>query len=160
MLPSRFESENPIVITFRKRAVPLLLALLVLTCACAPGIALYSPPAYEQAVSAKVESLSLMDKAADSASVHRSEIDALVLRIEKAHEYAKGRPHNEISAKQWEILMDPKEGLLGEFLDRWSRAPIQSQSYLTAKKKQIAEAFDAIIGLESGKLKPSNLQSK
>jgi hypothetical protein len=56
--------------------------------------------------------------------------------------------------------MDPKEGLLGEFLERWSKAPMQSQSYLAAKKKQIAQAFDAIIGLESGKVKPSDLESK
>ena len=48
-----------------------------------------------------------MDKAAEPFERYRSEVDALSIRIQKAYEYAKGRPENEISARQWELLKDP-----------------------------------------------------
>ena len=82
--------------------------LLILT--GLPGcatISLFSPAAYEQATSLKVESLTLMDKAAEPFEKRRIEVEALHIKIEKAYEYAKGRPENEIAARQWELLKDP-----------------------------------------------------
>jgi hypothetical protein len=147
-----------------KRALFVTLYMAILCSAllwgCAPTIASFSPAAYDQAVSIKVETLSLMNKAGDSCHVHQQEVEALTLHIQLAYEYAKGRPKNELSAKQWEILMDPNEGPLGEFLQRWNKEPISSAAYLSAKKVQIGRAFDAIIGLESGKLKPADLQQR
>ncbi|MCX6601805.1 MAG: hypothetical protein NT025_09630 [bacterium] len=148
------------VFTQRSRvsAAVLICSLAMLFAAgCAKRIALYDQTAYVHATSLKVESLALMDKAHDSYVQHEAEITALVTDIGKAHEYAKGIPKNEISTKLLEILMDPSRGLLGEFLDRWRQAPISSDTYLQEKKAQVAAAFDKIIGLESGKLKPQDI---
>lgn len=136
----------------------ILIPPLCFTSGCTPSIALYSPTAYEQSVSLKVESLALMDKASEPYADHKAEVEALMLDIAKAHEFAKGRPKNEISVMQWEVLMDPQKGLLGDVLERWKNEGQLSQVYLTEKKPYIAAAFDQIIGLESGKVKPESLR--
>jgi hypothetical protein len=135
-----------------------LLLSLWLMVGCAPSIALYSPAAYERAVDLKVETLDLMDRAAQPFSEHQSEVQTLRLDIEKAREYARGLPKNEITAQQWDILMDPQEQLLGAFLDRWQSGTPLGATFIAEKKLQIGRAFDTIIGLESHKLKPAALR--
>lgn len=117
-----------------------------------------SPKAYEQATSLKVESLALMDEATDSFSDHAESARQLKVELEKAYEFAQGRPNNEISARLWKTLIDPEGNLLGGFLQRWKEASSLSAAFVTEKKKQVAEAFDTIIDLESGKIKPEDVR--
>jgi hypothetical protein len=124
---------------------------------CAPTIAPYSATAYEQATSLKVESLALMDRATDPFARHAEEVNALRLALQKAHEYALGRPRNEISARQWAILLDPERNLLGGFLARWREQSTLSRVFVTEARGLVSEAFDLIIGLESGKIRASDV---
>ncbi len=134
----------------------LLLATMIL--GWAPLIAPFNETAYEQAVSLKVESLALMDKATHSFANHQTEVEGLIVNLNKAYEFAKGRPRNEISTRMWEILKDSDRHLLGRFLERWRKEGTLSKGYVEEKKLQVADAFDKIIGLESGKLKPSDFK--
>jgi hypothetical protein len=122
------------------------------------SIALYDEKAYEQATSLKVESLALMDKAVEPYGTHEPKVDDLKLQLEKSYEYAKGRPKNDISVKQWQILLDPERNLLGGFLKRWENESTLSPMFVKEAKGLIADAFDTIIGLESGKIKPGELE--
>ena len=131
-----------------------LCSLLVFSCA---SISPFSPKAYENATSLKVEALAVMDLATEPYLDYRTEVQALVIKVNQAYEYAKGLPKNEISAKQWEILKDPGGHLLGGFLKKWEAESTLSSGYITEKKEQIAAAFDTIIGLESGKIKSKDL---
>ncbi|MCS3859678.1 hypothetical protein [Salinibacter ruber] len=79
--------------------------------------------------------------------------------MEKAYEFAKGRPENEISARQWRILIDPDRDLLGGFLADWKKQSAFSATFVEEKKTQIARAFDTIIELESGKKKPDEVRN-
>jgi hypothetical protein len=124
---------------------------------CAPTIAPYSSTAYEQATSLKVESLALMDRATEPYPGHAQDVTALWLALQKAHEYARGRPRNEISARQWSILLDAERNLLGGFLARWREQSTLSPVFVTEAKGLVSEAFDLIIGLESGKIRPSDV---
>ena len=81
-----------------------------------------------------------------------------MLKVEKAYEYAKGLPKNEISTRQWQVLKDPERHLLGGFIKRWKVDDTLGEGYIQEKKKQVSEAFDYIIGLESGKIKPSEIK--
>ena len=139
-----------------KRALTLLLPLVLTT--CTPSISQFSPIAYEQATSLKVDAEALMSKATQPYANHEEEVTALTLRVAKAHEFARGRPRNEISARQWELLADSSRNLLGGFLARWKRESTLSATFVTEAKRLVADAFDTIIGLESGKLKPNNVQ--
>ena len=121
--------------------------------ACSSYIAPYSHFAYQQGISLKVEALALMEKANEPWADHQQEVQELMLKIEKAFEYAKGRPNNELSTKQWQILKDPEQNLLGGFLKRWSTQSTLSEVFIQEAGGLISNAFDTITGLESGKIK-------
>jgi hypothetical protein len=76
-----------------------------------------------------------------------------MLNVDKAYEYAKGRPRNEISTEQWAKMKDPNSNLLGGFLKRWEERGQLNPVFVKEAEAQIAKAFDQIIELESGKNK-------
>jgi hypothetical protein len=135
--------------------------LLSLTCAltaCA-RIAPYSEVAYHYATSLKVESLALVAKATEPYAEHRAEVEKLQLELEKAYEYARSRPDNELSTRQWAILLDPQRALLGGVLARWKSEGMLARAFVDNMKAQIGAAFDTISGLESGKVKPGDVKT-
>ncbi len=71
--------------------------------------------------------------------------------LSKAYEYAKGRPNNEESTRQWALMRDPEENLLAGFLKRWEEQGSMPQPFVAEAKDIISDAFDTIIELESGK---------
>ncbi len=121
-------------------------------------IAHYDQVAYEHATSAKVDTLALMDKATGSYDDHEKEVDALVRQLDKAYEYDRGRSLNKITIAQWNVLRDPNRNLVGGFLKMWKAKGSLSATFIAEKKLQIADAFDQIIALESGKQKPSEVK--
>lgn len=143
--------KNPVKRTVRFFRVSLLSVMLVW--AGCQTISLFSQHAYLQDTSLKVDALILMDMGVDSFSVHKEKVNDLVVNIEKAYEYEKGRPDNSISAKMWAKLKDPDGNLLGGFIRLWEEKSILSKTYVQEKKKQVAAAFDQIIELESKKIK-------
>jgi len=151
-------SHHATTVRRQARRAVLSLALAPLLATCAPTISQFSPIAYEQATSLKVDAQSLMGKATEPYANHEEEVATLTLRVAKAYEFARGRPRNEISARQWAILADSSRNLLGGFLARWKRESTLSATFVTEAKALVAEAFDTIIGLESGKLKPDKVR--
>ncbi|WP_332316544.1 hypothetical protein [Salinibacter sp.] len=138
----------------------VLLGLLLLALsACGPAISEFNAQAYEQATSLKVEALALMDEATRPYSEHAEAVQQLKTDLEKAHEFAKGRPNNEISARQWRILIDAERDLLGGFLADWQEQSSFSPAFVDEKKTQVARAFDTIIELESGKRDPEEVRN-
>ena len=135
----------------------LVVVGLALATACST-ISPYDQAAYEHATSAKVDALALMDKATGNYSDHQKEIDALTTELDKAYEYDRGRLLNKITVAQWDILRDPNRNLVGGFLRMWKTKGSLSATFIAEKKTQISEAFDQIIQLESGKLKPSQVK--
>jgi hypothetical protein len=117
-------------------------------------IALFSQTAYTQATSIKATAMTVMSEANEDYAKHKTEVDGLRLDVEKAYEYAKGRPRNEISTKQWEIVRDPKRNSLVGFCVRWAHDGTLNAAFIDESKKVIADDLDQIIGLESGKIKP------
>ena len=134
------------------------LLLVTLAGGCSSLIAEYDQVSYQQAVSLKVESLALMDKAVKPYSDHEASVDALLINLEKAYEYDKGRPKNEVVTRQWEILKDPNRRLLGYFLQRWRDEKQLSEAYVVGQKKSVSLAYDQIIGLLSGQIKREKVE--
>lgn len=134
-----------------------VLALLVGLGACAPSISLYDATAYENATDLKAEAVLLMAEATDPPADHADAIAALRLGARQALEYERGRPANEITTRMWSILLDPEAALLESFLRRWEAEGPLRPAFVTEAVVQVAEAFDQIIGLESGKLSPEDV---
>jgi hypothetical protein len=137
-------------------AAILILTLGFVISSCS-SISIFSPEAYKQAVDLKVESINLMSFATMPYTDFEDDIDFLDTELSKAYEFSKGRPDNEISTKQWEILINPDENLLGGFLKRWEEKGTLSQMFVTEMQTLVSDAFDTIIGLESGKIDPSEI---
>lgn len=78
---------------------------------------------------------------------------AFRLELDKAYEYERGRPLNQDTIAQWDLLRDPNRDLLGGFLSEWKQDGPLKPVYIKRKKAQIGKAFDEIILLESGKIK-------
>jgi len=125
----------------------IVIGVLLSATGCAT-ISRYDQYSYMQAVNLKVDSLKLMDSAGDAYSAHKSEV-----RTEKAYEYEKGRPQNQVTTDMWKLMIDTKGGLLGGFFVLWEESGTVSPVFVPEKKKQIANAFDEIISLESEKIK-------
>jgi len=133
----------------------LILPPVLLSLAACSLIAQYDQVAYEHATNAKVDTLALMDKATGSYSDHQKEIEVLVIELNKAYEYDRGRALNNLTVAQWDILRDPNGNLVGGFLRLWKAKGSLSSTFISEKKLQIGKAFDQIIALESGKNKPA-----
>ena len=84
---------------------------------------------------------------------HTKEVEELVRQLDKAYEYDRGRQLNKFTVAQWDILRDPNRDLVGGFLKMWKAKGSLSATFIAEKKNQIADAFDQIIQLESGKPK-------
>lgn len=150
---------HPILVSPRHPGAFLTLLLALLVCGCGSSISIYDATAYKLATDLKAESLTLMDKAVEPAADHDVTIEALRLDLLKAIEYERGRPDNELSTRMWSILLDPDRNLLGGFLRRWEESGQLSPAFVEEARGQIGEAFDQIIGLEIGKLKPDEVQT-
>lgn len=122
---------------------------------CVSTISPFSPKAYEQATSLKVEALATMDKAFEPYANHKQAVDILKINLEKAYEYSSGRPLNIESTKQWSIIKDPSRNSLGGFLKRWEENTTLNKVFIEQSKSIVSDGFDEVIGLESGKLKPA-----
>ncbi|MDZ7625794.1 MAG: hypothetical protein U5J96_15285 [Ignavibacteriaceae bacterium] len=133
----------------------LMLGLIVWSCS---SISVFSPEAYRQAVDLKVESLNLMSFATMPYADYEEEVIYLNTELDKAFEFSKGRPDNEISTEQWKILIDKEGNLLGGFLKRWEAEGTLSEMFVTEMQILVSDAFDTIIGLESGKIDPSEFK--
>lgn len=109
--------------------------------------------AYEKSTSIKASSLALMDKAQEPYSKYSKNVEEILLEAQKAYEYAKERPKNEESTKQWKIMIDPERNMLAGFFKRWKSEKKLRKSFIDEAKGQIGKGFDQISGLESGKIK-------
>jgi hypothetical protein len=128
-------------------------------------IAKYDQAAYANVVALKVDTLALMDSATNSYSSQRKEIAALQRQMAKTYEYDRGRPLNQKTLQMWDVLLKsnpshPEDGVWPRFLDRWKQSNTLSTTYINDKKETVASAFDKIIGLESGKLRASNVEAQ
>lgn len=141
-----------------RRQFGWLVALVFMT-GCST-IAPFSQKAYEQATSLKVEALATMDTASEPYANHKQSVDVLKINVEKAYEYAKGRPQNEESTKQWAIIKDPSRNSLGGFLKLWEDKSTLNNSFIQEAKGVVSDGFDYVIGLESGKRKPNEGQKQ
>lgn len=139
------------------RKLTLLSIAAGLLTACVPSISQFNETAYRQAVQLKVQSLALIDKATEPYEKYSEEADRLLQELNIAWEYAKGRPNNELSTRQWEIMLDPERNLMGGFLARWKSEGSLSPVFVREFHGITADAFDTIIGLESGKVKAEDL---
>jgi len=136
----------------RKGVMGIVAVVCLAGCAAITG---YDPTSYKAATDLKAEALILIEKAQDAPTQHAAAIESLRIKLRKALEYEKGKgDRNRFSRELWEILSDPNGSLLGGFLKKWeTENKGQSPAFLEGIGKNVGDAFDRIIELESHKVK-------
>ena len=137
------------------KALAYIIVILACLASCSPKIAKFDPYAYKNATHLKVRTLYIMDLSAEPYEDHKPRVSALEIDLYSALEYAKNLPENDLSARQWEILLDPKGALWGKFSSKWKKEGKVSPYFAGEFKKQIAAGFDSIICLEINKKEPT-----
>ena len=135
-----------------KIQIPILTLAAFFLQACST-IGPFNETAYKMSTSLKVDSLALIDKSNETFESHKKETADLEIELFKAYEYAKSRPKNEESTKQWAIMVDPDKHLMGGFLKKWEADKTLKPIFIKEAKQEISENFDRISELESGKAK-------
>ena len=134
-----------------------MLVVLLSFAACA-SISTFDQYAYTQTTSLKVDALNTMDLATTDFASNEKAVQELQTKLQKVYEYEKNRPKNEITLKMWNILLDTNGHLIGGFLKRWENEKKLNAVFVQEEKKIVGDAFDQIAGLESHKLKPSDIK--
>lgn len=136
-----------------RRFLYLVAALLALA-ACDPLIARFSDEAYRNATSLKARSLALVAESGAAFASQADSVGQLMVDVDAAYEFVKGRPGNEIAAGQWDLMRNPQGGLLGGYVALWRRAGTVSALARTDAAEAIGDGFDLIICLEVNKREP------
>ncbi len=134
-----------------------IVILLLIYSSCS-SITSFDQYAYAQTTSVKVDALNVMDLAKENYDTNKVAAQDLKTKLQKVYEYEKNRPKNEITIKLWDKLLDPEGHLLGGFLVRWEKEKTLGKAFISEEKKLVAGAFDQISGLESKKIKPSEVK--
>lgn len=143
--------------TFNLPVLTLLIGLIpLLSCST---ISNFNQQAYLQTTSLKVDALNLMDSSTVEYSKCENLVSDLQTKLQKAYEYEKNRPKNDITIQLWDKLMNKEGHLLGGFIVRWKDQGKFGSTYIAEKKEQVAKAFDIIAGLESQKIKASEINN-
>jgi hypothetical protein len=121
------------------------------------SISSFDQQAYTQTTSVKVDALNLMDLAKYDYATQENNVKEYLTKQQKIYEYEKNRPKNEITLKLWDKLLDKDGHLLGGFLNRWQTETKLNETFIAEEKKLVDKAFDQISGLESKKIKPSEI---
>ncbi|WP_342075382.1 hypothetical protein [Yoonia sp. SS1-5] len=141
---------------FLQRKGAALFALLFLLASCGPFISPFSQEAFKSATSLKARSLAIIAKADQPYAQHQDAVEQLLVDVDAAYEFAKGRPRNDVSTRLWDTLRDPEENLLGGFAARWEEQGRLSTFLAGESSIQIAEAYDIIICVEVTKKRPAD----
>lgn len=136
----------------RKNKITAILLAAVVVAGCAT-ISPFDQHAYERTTALKVDALHVMSAATEDYAAHEQDIETLQLNLQKAYEYEKNRPNNEVTTQMWVLLLNPDEHLLGGFFTLWKEEGKLGETAITRAKQQVGEAFDKIAGLESKKIK-------
>ncbi len=138
----------------KKILFPLIVVLIHTGCY---SISKFDQYAYSQTTTIKVDALNIMGYATDSFSIHQFDIQKVQTEIDKIYEYEKNRPKNIISEKMWTVLKDSSGHLFGGFIARWKKEGKLDETFIKESQSIIATSFDQISQLESGKIKPQQL---
>ncbi len=132
-----------------------LLTILIITLAACNSLktAVFDQYSYQQAISIKIESLNLMDKAIEPYTNFEEEAEQLLLDLQKMVEYEKNKPDNEVSYAMWNVMANKDKNLLAGFFKRWKDKSQLSSIFIGEAKIQVAEALDLIVKYEAQKNK-------
>lgn len=115
--------------------------------------ALFDQHSFDQTISAKVETLGLMDSATEKYDLHSIAVKEHLQELQKVYEYDKRRSNNEITTQMWEVILDENRNSVAGFLNRWKQNGTLNKAFIEEAEIQVGEAFDLLLDFENAKNK-------
>lgn len=128
-----------------------IMTLYLLASCEATKMAPYDQYAYQKSIEIKVRTSKLMDNASEPYANHKSEVEGLLLEIEKMKLYEMNRPNNDISLQMWQLLADENRFLLAGFMKKWRDKGQLARAFTSEAKTQINGALDILMRFEGSK---------
>ncbi len=125
----------------------ILFCTIILSCNSLKT-AVYDQYSYQQTTSIKVEVDKIIDKSNEQYSKNATEVQKIMLDMEKMMEYEKNKPNNEITFAMWQLLTNKEKNLVAGFFKRWEEKGNFSPVFIEESKKQVMESFDLLIQYE------------
>jgi len=129
----------------------LLFCSILFTSCNSIKTAIFDQYSYQQEVSLKIETKVLLQHAMEDYTLYKTQVDALLLEMEKMEEYEKNKPDNIISYQMWELMTDADKNSVAGLLKRWKEKGQLTAAFNQEATKQIMSAFDALIKYEISK---------
>ena len=126
---------------------------LILTSCQITKIAAYDSYSHQKTVALKVRTDQLISKSQESYTMHQNETTALLLELQQQFAYEKSKPNNAITIAMWSRIIGNEKTLLPQFFILWKQKEKLSPAFTKESTKQINDAFDQIISLETNKEK-------
>jgi hypothetical protein len=142
----------------KKSSSLLLLSIVIMGTSCST-IDRYDQYAYTQTTSIKVDALNIMGQATEKYVNHQNDVTNVQSSITKMIEYKKNLPKNTISERMWVLINDPNGGSFGGFMQRWQKNGTLDSTFIKEAQKLVGQSFDQLSQLESGKIKPDQLNN-
>ena len=139
----------------KKQFLKLMLAMLLLVITACGSIetAIYDQYSYQQEISLRVETKNLLAHATEPYTSYKTEVEKLLLEMEKMEEYEKNKPNNILSYKMWQLMTDVDKNSVAGLFKLWKEKGQLSVVFLDEASEQVMEAFDALIKYEASKNK-------
>ena len=144
------------------------LLIVFLLKGCKPLSATYDQYSYTQNTSVKVDLLNIVKKGDKPYSENESEIESVLVKVQKVREYDIHRPNNEITAKMWDILWNRLQSTKIEgsvsphpigYFPYWKSKNKLNLEFVNDASGQIEEMYNAILELETNKIKAADAQN-
>lgn len=129
----------------------LLLCVLMLSACNGIKTAIYDQYSYQQEVTLKVATKSILDQATNPYEDYKNEVSVLLLEMEKMEEYEKNKPHNELSYQMWQLMTDTEKNNVAGLFKYWEEKGQLSPVFLSEATDQVMETFDVLIQYEVSK---------
>lgn len=126
---------------------------LILTSCQITKIAAYDSYSHQKTVALKIRTDQLISKSQESYTMHQNETTALLLELQQQFAYEKSKPNNAVTIAMWSRIIGNEKTLLPQFFGLWKQKEKLSPAFTEESTKQINDAFDQIISLETNKEK-------
>ena len=123
-----------------------IVTMYLLTSCGATNMAPYDQYAYQKSIEIKVLTSKLMDNAVEPYANHKSEVENLLLEIEKMKLYEQNRPNNGISLQMWQLLADKLLGPKPRVVPAHKKPEVRTYNQLEA---QLDSFGNALVELEN-----------
>lgn len=129
---------------YKMKKITLIALILIIFSSCAST---FDQTAYNNALKAKKDVLSVVSNGNDTYSNHAVEIDSIAIQLDSYYEYEQTRSNNKFTIELWRNLIK-ENGIIYKTFTLWKKQGRLSIDFVKIRSDKIKQRFDDILTLE------------